>query len=291
MQEAKPLVSIITPAYNAGSFIGETIESVLRQTYEHWEMIIVDDGSMDNTAEVVKSFSDPRVHYLHQKNAGQSSARNLAIEAAKGKYIALLDHDDIFYPDKLTKQVAYMEAHPDCGFCYCKIYHFYNEHPDQPYYFPLPHPSGQLFGDLLVSNFINPLSVMIRKDVLEKFGAFEPKFPWADEQYLWLKLAYHKVSFCYLDTPLGQCRLHPVSFTNRPNYYLKSREQCLEILDLFGQKMTDEEKAKYNLEGLEKSMRERMIIGKLMAGNNPFSRLLHKLYLYNRRRRLQKVTT
>lgn len=285
------MVSIVTPAYNAGSFIAETIKSVLAQTYGNFEMIIVDDGSTDNTAEVIRSFSDPRIRYLHQKNAGQSSARNAAIAVARGKYIALLDHDDIFYPNKLAEQVAYMEAHPDCGFCYCKVYHFYNDHPETPYYFPLPHPSGHLFGQLLVANFINPLSVMIRKDVLDKYGAFEPKFPWADEQYLWLKLARRNVMFCYFDTALGQCRLHPVSFTNRPNYFLKSQEQCLQIVELFKADMSEQEKEAYHVEALEKSMRRRMMIGKLMAGNDPFSVLLHKLYLWNRRRRLEKVTS
>jgi glycosyltransferase involved in cell wall biosynthesis len=293
MSDEKPLVSVVTPAYNAGSFIGETIASVLAQTYENFEMLVVDDGSTDNTADVIKSFAerDSRIKYIYQKNAGQSSARNAAIAVARGKYIALLDHDDIYYPKKLAEQIAFMEANPDCGFSYCKIYHFYSDHPEAPYYFPLEHPSGYLFDKLLVSNFINPLSVVIRKDVLEKFGSFEPKFPWADEQFLWLKLSYNKVKFCYLDIPLGQCRLHPTSFTNRRNYYLKSREQCLEILDIFKKKMTKEEVVKYRVEELEKNMRKNMIVGKLMAGDNLLASSVHALYLWNRRRRLKKVTS
>lgn len=286
----QPLISIITPAYNAGSYIKDTIQSVLTQTYPNFEHIIVDDGSTDNTAEVVREIKDPRIKYSLQKNGGQSSARNAAIAMARGKYIALLDADDIFYPEKLAEQVTYMESHPDCKFCYCKIHHFYHETPRDRYYFTMDHPSGYLFEKLIVSNFINPLSVMVRREVFEKHGAFEPKFRWADEQYLWLKLAYKKVRFCYLDKALGACRLHPESFTNRPFYFQGSQEQCLEILQLFRRSMTAEEVTRYNMDELEAKTRKRIKIGKLMAGKNPFARFVYFLYILNRRRRLQRVT-
>ncbi|MEK9180242.1 MAG: glycosyltransferase family 2 protein [Patescibacteria group bacterium] len=285
----QPLVSIITPAHNAGPYLRDTIGSVLSQTYNNFEHIIVDDGSTDDTAEVVRSFTDPRIKYMSQKNSGQSSARNAAIKVAKGKYIALLDADDIFYPEKLSEQVAYMEQHPDCEFCYCKIHHFFHEKPHDRYYFAMEHPSGYLFGKLLVSNFINPLSAMVRREVFEKHGAFEPKFRWADEQYLWLKLAYKKVKFCYLDKVLGACRLHPESFTNRPFYFQGSQEQCLDILRLMRSWMTEEEARKYRMDALEAKTKKRILIGKIMAKNNFFGRLVHTLYLYNRRRRLEIV--
>ena len=284
-----PLVSIITPAYNAGPYIKDTIQSVLRQTYRNFEHIIVDDGSTDNTAEVVRAFTDSRIKYLYQKNSGQSTARNAAIAAAKGKYIALLDADDLFYPEKLAEQAAYMEMHPDCGFCYCKIYHFFSEAPAERYYLDMEHPSGYLFDRLLAVNFINPLSVVVRKEVFTKHGAFEPKFRWADEQYLWLKLAYKRVKFCYLDKALGQCRLHRESFTNRPLYFQGSQEQCLEILRLIKGWMSEEEARRYKIEKLEQKTRMRIVIGKIMAGENPFGRLVHSLYLYNRKRKLKKV--
>src|SRR3989344_2848223 len=287
----KPLVSIITPAYNAGPYLKETIGSVLAQTYANFEHIIVDDGSTDNPAEIARLFADPRVKFMSQKNSGQSAARNAAIATAKGKYIALLDADDIFYPEKLAEQVAHMESHPDCEFCYCKVHHFYHERPRDRYYFTMDHPSGYLFDKLIVSNFINPLSVMVRREVFERHGAFEPKFRWADEQYLWLKLAYKKVKFCYLDKALGACRLHPESFTNGPFYFQGSQEQCLEILQLFRKSMTEEEITRYNMDELEAKTRKRIKIGKLMAGKGPFAWLVHFLYILNRRRRLTKVVT
>ena len=285
----KPLVSVITPAYNAGAYLSDTIKSVLAQTYSNFEHIIIDDGSTDNTAEVARAFSDPRVKYFHQKNSGQSAARNAGIAAAKGEYIALLDADDFFLPEKLFEQAGYLEAHPDCDFCYCKIYHFFHDHPDKTYYFAMKSSSGYLFDKLLVSNFINPLSVVIRKDVFEKYGGFESAYPWIDEQYLWLKLSYRRVKFCYLDKALGYCRLHPESFTNRPQYLQKSQEEYLQILQLMKTWMSEAEIATHNLRKLERKLRVRVTLGKLMARGNVFGRLLHTLYLLNRRRRLKYV--
>jgi glycosyltransferase involved in cell wall biosynthesis len=96
----QPLVSVIIPAYNAENFIAKTLESVLSQTYQNIEVLVVDDGSTDTTAEIVKSFvqKDSRVSLLQQSNAGVAAARNLAIEKSKGEYIAPIDADDIWYP-------------------------------------------------------------------------------------------------------------------------------------------------------------------------------------------------
>lgn len=104
------LVSIITPTYNCAKFIGKTIESVLKQTYTNWEIVIVDDASTDNTEEIVKQYNDKRIKYIKLKqNSGADVARNIAIEEAKGKYMAFLDSDDLWQPDKLEKQIKFME--------------------------------------------------------------------------------------------------------------------------------------------------------------------------------------
>ncbi len=105
------LVTIITPSYNTGRFIGETINSVLSQTYTNWEMIIVDDCSSDNTDTIVQPFlSDKRIKYLkNEKNSGAAISRNYALREAKGRWIAFLDSDDLWMPTKLEKQIAFME--------------------------------------------------------------------------------------------------------------------------------------------------------------------------------------
>lgn len=105
------LVSIITPTYNCAKFIGQTIESVLAQTYTNWEMIIVDDASKDNTEEIVKIYNDERIHYIRLKeNGGAAVARNCAMQNAKGKYMAFLDSDDLWDENKLKKQLEFMKA-------------------------------------------------------------------------------------------------------------------------------------------------------------------------------------
>lgn len=103
------LVSIIMPAYNCSRFIGKSIDSVLAQTYTAWELLIVDDCSTDNTAEVVAAYKDERIHYSHnEQNMGAALSRNKALREAKGRYIAFLDSDDVWAPEKLEKQIAFM---------------------------------------------------------------------------------------------------------------------------------------------------------------------------------------
>ena len=117
------LVSIIMPTYNCARFIRESIDSVLAQTYTNWELIIVDDSSTDNTAEMIANFNDPRIHYLrNEQNEGAALTRNKALRAAKGRYIAFLDSDDLWHPDKLERQIAFMEQNG-----YAFTYHEYTE--------------------------------------------------------------------------------------------------------------------------------------------------------------------
>ena len=116
-------VSIIMPTYNCGRFIRESIDSVLAQTYTDWELIIVDDCSTDNTAEVVAAFHDPRIRYLlNDRNLGAALTRNRALREAKGRYIAFLDSDDLWAPEKLERQIAFMQQHG-----YAFTYHEYTE--------------------------------------------------------------------------------------------------------------------------------------------------------------------
>lgn len=114
------LVSIITPSYNTARFIEATVRSVLAQTYENWEMIIVDDCSTDDTDDVIARFSDPRIRYLkNETNSGAAVSRNRALREAKGKWIAFLDSDDLWEPTKLEKQVGFMKE-TGCHFSYTK---------------------------------------------------------------------------------------------------------------------------------------------------------------------------
>lgn len=116
----KGLVSIITPCYNGARYIGETINSVIKQTYDNWEMIIVDDGSKDNSADIIRKYSeiDKRICLIQQENAGSAAARNNGIRRCNGQYIALLDADDLWKPYFLEKQILYMKnKNAVCVYC------------------------------------------------------------------------------------------------------------------------------------------------------------------------------
>ena len=115
---AKPLVSVVIPAYNAGRYITETLDAVLNQTYSPMEVIVVDDGSTDNTGDRLEPYRS-RIHYIYQNNAGAGAARNRGIQAATGKYIALLDHDDLWCPETLAVQVEVAERNPESGLIAC----------------------------------------------------------------------------------------------------------------------------------------------------------------------------
>lgn len=122
------LVSIITPCYNGGRFLADTVESVLGQTYAQWEMIIVDDGSTDDTPRIAADYAarDGRVQRIRQQNAGTARARNAAMKRARGRYIALLDADDLWEPDFLEAQLAFMRQ--TGAICVCSAYRHIDEH-------------------------------------------------------------------------------------------------------------------------------------------------------------------
>jgi glycosyltransferase involved in cell wall biosynthesis len=291
--EESPLVSVIIPAYNAERYIRETIESALAQTYKNLEVVVGDDGSTDGTRAVVEELAarDPRVKYFSQKNAGQSAARNLAIAHARGTYVAFLDADDLFLPTKLEEQVGYLEAHPDCGACYCDINHFFDGDPEHLYHFDIPSPSGMLFEQLLRANFINPLTVVLRKELLDRYGAFEPTFRRVDEQYLWLKLSWNGAKFCHLPKALGRYRVHRTSLSNEPVYFKESEAQFLKLIEIMQRDwFRPGDAEKYHIDQLIARTKRRLMIGKLLAGNNPFSRFLMKMYYRRRMRRMVPVT-
>ena len=164
-----PTVSVIIPTYKRAAYLKEAVESVLAQTFEDWELIVVDDGSPDNTGEIVETLRqrDHRIRYIRQSNGGWCAAQNIGVSHAKGNYIALLDNDDLWLPEKLNVQVSFMESHPEIGFCYTR-FQIYRETENGL-------EKGKLFPELLATKFeevpcafIAPSSVMIKKSCLDK---------------------------------------------------------------------------------------------------------------------------
>lgn len=170
-----PLVSVIVPAYNAEAFIGQTLNSILSQTYKNIEVLVVNDGSQDRTAEIVKLIAqrDQRVILLQQANAGVAAARNLAIKKSRGEYIAPIDADDIWYPEKLKKQVQSMlQAEPSVGLVYAWSVSI-NEEGLLTGGYNASSLEGKVYTSLVYGNILGNASVpLIRRTCLEKVGYY-----------------------------------------------------------------------------------------------------------------------
>ncbi|SMD36473.1 Glycosyltransferase involved in cell wall bisynthesis [Reichenbachiella faecimaris] len=205
----RPLVSIITPAYNAGKYIHETINSVLSQTYSAWEHIIVDDGSSDNTEAVVKKFEDDRIILISQCNSGMGAARNKAISASKGVYLTFIDADDCWLPNKLNEQVQLLE-NSDIGLTFSGGYYF--DLIERPITIPKIDDLGHnLTSSLVLKNIISIPSVMLRTNLLRKIGGFDsdPSLGIVADYELWIRICQLNVRI--VSTPelnLFKYRIH-----------------------------------------------------------------------------------
>jgi glycosyltransferase involved in cell wall biosynthesis len=204
------LVSVITPAYNAQAFIGETIASVINQSYPHWEMVIIDDGSTDGTGDVIQTYlGDTRIKYVYQKNQERAVARNNGIRLAAGKYIAFLDADDMWLPDKLKIQVEYLETHPEIGLCF--THYLLMDKSGSPLGMPATHfkQGRDQFCNLLEVNFIPNSTVIVPRAVFEQVGWFDETLPafGSEDWDMWLRIVrFHPIHF--IDQPLMLYRLH-----------------------------------------------------------------------------------
>jgi glycosyltransferase involved in cell wall biosynthesis len=187
---AESVVSVVIPVYNARDVIRETLESLFAQTYPHFDVIVVDDGSTDGSGEVVQGYGD-RVRYMVQRNAGVACARNRGIAAARGKYIALLDHDDLWGREKLAKQVPVLDSQPSVGMVVTDVAHIDRAGRPMNQAGPAYQPQHE-FARLFVQGFVpTPSATLIRKDLLEAVGGFDEQFNSAgmDDHELWTRIA------------------------------------------------------------------------------------------------------
>ena len=159
------LISCIIPIFNGERFLGEALESVLAQTYQPVEIIVVDDGSTDGTAEVARRYGE-RVHYLWQPNAGQTAARNMGLSEAKGEFIAFLDGDDLWHREKLARQTTRLLERPDLDLCFTHFQHFWMPELAEEEKRFQGHPMAQPLSAYLIS------TLLARRSVFEKYGNF-----------------------------------------------------------------------------------------------------------------------
>lgn len=169
-------VGVVIPAYNAARFLGETLRSALASTYRDFEIVVIDDGSTDQTAEIAESFGAP-VRVLSQPNAGMSASRNRGVDAMDSEFVALLDSDDVWHPEKLRLQVKALEEDAVAGFCYTAFSVWYGapwaSFAAEPRSGHLdPNLSGWIYHELILDNWSLPSSVLFRRSAWEQLGPF-----------------------------------------------------------------------------------------------------------------------
>ncbi|MCE9531701.1 MAG: glycosyltransferase family 2 protein [Planctomycetes bacterium] len=201
----KPTVSVLIAARDYGQYLADALRSVQRQTFSDWELILIDDGSRDNTPEVARPFlNDPRIQYHRTDTLGQPRAKNLALQLARAELVAYLDGDDLWMPTKLERQVRLMQADPRLGVTFTRRLLIDPQGGIIPSSHP-PLPRGMVYNDILLDNFVCFSSVMIRKEVLEHVGAFDPRLELAIDYDLWLRVANH-YPFDFIDEALVKYR-------------------------------------------------------------------------------------
>ena len=210
-----PKVSVVIPVYNCEKFISTAIESVLGQTYGDYEIIAVNDGSTDKTDEVLSRYAS-KIRKIYQPNKGPAEARNTGIANSGGEYIAFLDQDDAWLPDKLKKQVEAMERNDRAGLVYTDMYILEDKAFAGTDYrlrsFQLRRPRrGRVLEDLFLDNFIATSSVMVRKECITKAGRFDPSLVPAEDYDMWLRISSED-EVDYVDAPLVKFRDHVACF-------------------------------------------------------------------------------
>ncbi|MDF2633460.1 MAG: glycosyl transferase family 2 [Pelosinus sp.] len=203
----EPIITVLMPVHNGSLYLCDAIDSILGQTYHNFEFLIIDDGSTDNTADIISSYKDGRIRVIkNDTNIGISKALNIGIQNARGRYIARMDCDDVSRSDRLYKQVLFMEQHPEIGVCGSwvktieewgqgNLWRFYTE-PEQ------------IKCQLLFGNVLAHPSVLIRRDVLKTTGTYyHVLYKYAQDYKLWVELA-KKVLFVNIPEVLVAYRIH-----------------------------------------------------------------------------------
>lgn len=228
-----PRVSIIIPTFNCAGFISRALESAFAQTYTDYEVIVVDDGSTDGTRDLVAPWSG-RISYMYQANRGVSAARNLAVSKAKGEFLAYLDADDMWYPLKLEKQVAFLDAHPECGLVHSDvtavdesdstIVRNFNRQTGRSV------PTGPCVMDLLRDCHIQTVSVVERRSCYDSTGGFDERLHTVEDYLQWILVAMDGHSIGYIDQPLAMYRRRSGSLSGSSIRIDEAMVRMLQIL-------------------------------------------------------------
>lgn len=234
MTKQRPTISVIIPAYNSSGTISRAIESVMQQTLTADEIIVVDDGSRDNTCEIVQTHF-PAVMLIKQKNAGAAAARNTGARSANGDLIAFLDSDDFWHKQKLEYQSSVFIQHPTLGICSTKC-EFFTESSDLNAAYLASIPMGSRteiqvpFETMFRFPFLGTPSVMMRKELFNELAGFDESLETAEDVDLWIRAVYSS-EYRLIENPLTCVVSQPESLSTRARY--SPHEAHLKVIDKF----------------------------------------------------------
>jgi glycosyltransferase involved in cell wall biosynthesis len=218
-----PSVSVVIATHNYGRFLSGAVDSVLGQTYQGFEVIVVDDGSTDNTPQVMEAYkADPRVRYERIAHQGQPRAKNAGIHLAQAPVIAFLDADDLWLPSKLEQQMALLTDNPDVGVVHSRRL-LMDEAGHELKTVPQAYHRGKVLEALFLDNFVCFSSAVVRRQVFDRVGHFDESLPLSIDYDLWLRAALH-YSFDFVDSPLVKYRTGHASLSRR----VEERLLCIE---------------------------------------------------------------
>ena len=228
MANKKPLVSIVMPTYNCAAYLPESIESILAQTYDAYEIVVIDDGSSDNTKLVLEPYSE-KIRYIDLgRNEGLPTARNLGIQSAKGEYVAFLDADDIWMPEKLKMSIDQFLKNPDAGMVYSKHINIDSKSQFLEGKIRRTLPSGNIFLQLFFEqNFIICSSVVVRKEVFNKTALFDFELENCQDWDMWLRIAFYYKAIG-IDVPLVKYRHSSKSLSKNRDNVLKYQKVIID---------------------------------------------------------------
>ena len=206
-----PEVSVIIPTYNSARYLVEAVDSVLAQSYKDFEILVIDDGSTDETTAVMSKYG-PTVRYIRQKNGGVSAARNKGIEESTGRYVAFLDADDTWLPNKLERQISELKAHSDHRFCYSDFIPVTSDL--KPLVVERIDPQGKALDDLLLrGNVVGSIcTVLCERSLFDLVGGFDPSLSQCADWDMWVRLA-GITDFLYLKDRLVTYRKHETNMS------------------------------------------------------------------------------
>jgi len=226
---AGDLVSVVIATYNMGHYLPEAVRSVLAQSYLNVDVQIVDDGSTDDTPTIVRQWdAHPRVRLHRQSNAGQAHAKNQGIALSRGDFIAFLDADDVWLPEKLARQMPLFTGRPEVGVVYSGYERMDGEGRPLPKG-PTRMHRGRVSGALLIENFVPFPSAVVRRERLERHGAFDETLGMGIDYDLWLRLSAH-CQFDFIAEPTVRYRIWPGQMSKN---YRQRYESGIRIMQRF----------------------------------------------------------